>query len=505
MFDQFVTAAAGACGAGAVGAWARVENAACAQRLFAIADVLEARLSADGSAEREQWCLDNWDAVAAEVAAAHNVSLGVASHQLVVACALRGRLPRVADVFAAGHISYRVVNTIVGRTRLIKDPAAMGKVDAEVAGEVIGWGALSVAKTEAAIDYWVDRYDPHALVRTELSARGRHVDVVPTDGGTGLAWIEGTLFSTDAAALDKRLDAMARSVCQADPRTLEQRRADALGALAHGGDRLTCACGAADCDAAAAGPSAVVINVIAEQASLSDETAVQLDGETAPGSTTEQLRQMTLAEALAPLPGTPPADTHPAVVMGGGILPAPLLAAKVAYTATFRLVIHPGDSAPEPHYVPSPALARFVRCRDLTCRFPGCDEPADVCDIDHTIPYPVGPTCASDLKCICRKHHLLKTFCGWLDQQLPDGTVIWTAPNGQTYTTYPGSRLPFPMLCKPTAPVHAPANAASVEPNRGLKMPRRKTTRAHDRAKRVDEQRQLNDEYVAERNKPPPF
>jgi hypothetical protein len=36
-------------------------------------------------------------------------------------------------------------------------------------------------------------------------------------------------------------------------------------------------------------------------------------------------------------------------------------------------------------------------------------------------------------------------------------------------------------------------------------MPRRKTTRAHDRSKRVDEQRKLNDEYVVERNKPPPF
>ena len=117
MFDQFVTAAAGACGAGAVGAWARVENAACAQRLFAIADVLGARLSADGTTEREQWCLDNWDAVAAEVAAAHNVSLGVASHQLVVACALRGRLPRVADVFAAGSLISRVLPTIVLSTR----------------------------------------------------------------------------------------------------------------------------------------------------------------------------------------------------------------------------------------------------------------------------------------------------------------------------------------------------------------------------------------------------
>ncbi len=42
MFDSLVAAADGTSGAGAVGAWARVENAACAQRLFAIADMLEA-------------------------------------------------------------------------------------------------------------------------------------------------------------------------------------------------------------------------------------------------------------------------------------------------------------------------------------------------------------------------------------------------------------------------------------------------------------------------------
>ena len=33
-----------------------------------------------------------------------------------------------------------------------------------------------------------------------------------------------------------------------------------------------------------------------------------------------------------------------------------------------------------------------------------------------------------------RTHHLLKTFWGgpdgWADRQLPDGTVIWTAPGG---------------------------------------------------------------------------
>ncbi len=112
MFDQFAaaaTSATAASGAAAVGAWARVENAACARRLSATADVLEARLSEDGSAERDQWCLDNWDAVAAEIAAAHGVSLGVASHQLMVAMALRERLPRVAEVFGSGRIGVRLV------------------------------------------------------------------------------------------------------------------------------------------------------------------------------------------------------------------------------------------------------------------------------------------------------------------------------------------------------------------------------------------------------------
>jgi hypothetical protein len=385
MFDGLVAAAAGACGAGAVGAWVRVENAACAQRLFAIADVLEARLSAEGSAEREQWCVDNWDAVAAEVAAVHNVSLGVASHQLTIARALRERLPRVAEVFAAGQISYRLVNAIVYRTALITDPDAQAKVDTELAAAVVGWGSLSIAKVETAIDYWVDRYDPNALRRVELRSRGRHVDVAGRDG-TGMSAVAGDLFSHDAAALDQRLDAMARAVCEADPRTLEQRRADALGALARGGDQLACGCEDPACSAAVnAAPTATVVHVIAEERSLSDETPVQLDGETPPRPGPDKpLGEMTIAEALAPVPPTGPALTNPAVVIGGGIMPAPLLAAKVATSATIRPLIHPGDSPPEPRYVPSRKLADFVRCRDLTCRFPGCDEPAYRCDLDHT-------------------------------------------------------------------------------------------------------------------------
>ena len=36
---------------------------------------------------------------------------------------------------------------------------------------------------------------------------------------------------------------------------------------------------------------------------------------------------------------------------------------------------------------PSAALERWIQCRDLTCRFPGCDRPATHCDIDHTTPF----------------------------------------------------------------------------------------------------------------------
>ena len=202
MFDSLVKAADGTSGAGAAGAWARVENAACARRLASTADMLEARLSADGSAEREQWCLDNWDAVAAEVAAAQNVSQGVASHQLMVARALRDRLPRVAEVFATGAISYRLVSAIVARTRLVQDPEARAQVDAAIAGEVAGWGGLSVAKAEAAIDCWVDRFDPAALRRTEIGSRGRHLDVIPKEDGRGGA--EPTRRGAGARGVRKR-------------------------------------------------------------------------------------------------------------------------------------------------------------------------------------------------------------------------------------------------------------------------------------------------------------
>jgi hypothetical protein len=101
--------------------------------------------------------------------------------------------------------------------------------------------------------------------------------------------------------------------------------------------------------------------------------------------------------------------TTPAVLPGvEGLIPAQLIA-ELARSAML-VPLHPPTGA-ESGYTPSAKLAEFVQCRDLTCRAPGCDRPATHCDIDHTIPYADGgATHASNLKCLCRLHHLVKTF-----------------------------------------------------------------------------------------------
>jgi hypothetical protein len=80
---------------------------------------------------------------------------------------------------------------------------------------------------------------------------------------------------------------------------------------------------------------------------------------------------------------------------------------------------------------------------------------------------------------------------------MPDGTVIWTAPDGQTHTTQPGSYRLFPKLCEPTAPVTVPATS-TAPPASGLTMPRRQRTRAQDRGRRISEERRFNEKYRAE-------
>ncbi len=346
------------------------QNAMCAQELAAIGE-LYARRAPEDDVDRGNWAIDGHENVVAEIAAALHISRGRARGRLRYAIALRERLPRVAEVFARGLIDFRMMATVVSRTELVEDPVLIAKLDAAIARHAAKWMRLSGPKLFERIDMWVMRFDPAGTRVPEERNENRYVDIAATDAGLAGVWAQ--LHAADGVALDQKLDALAATVCAADPRTKPQRRADALAALVAGLSVMRCECQSPDCAAAQRRPATdVVIHVLAEQATINGDS-----------------QQPGYVPNFGPIAAT---TVH-----------------EMAKAAKVKPLVMPSSDA-EPGYRPSAALAEFVRCRDLTCRFPGCDQPAEVCDIDHTVPFPAGPTHASNLKLLCRYHHLLKTF-----------------------------------------------------------------------------------------------
>jgi hypothetical protein len=89
-------------------------------------------------------------------------------------------------------------------------------------------------------------------------------------------------------------------------------------------------------------------------------------------------------------------------------------------------------------YTPGAELDRFVRLRDLRCRFPGCRARARTCDLDHRREWPDGPTSHDNLCCLCEHHHRLRHQApGWHFDQAPSGALAVTTPGGEVLTSHP--------------------------------------------------------------------
>ncbi|MBU9762803.1 DUF222 domain-containing protein [Mycobacterium sp. TNTM28] len=536
----------------------RAEASQAAARLAVIAEIV-ARHCDDEDEVSAHRAIDGWETAAAAISAACNLGRKAASTQMRIAQALHQHLPKVAAVFARGDIPAKVIATITWRTHNITDQDAWALIDTALAGAATTYGALSPTKTEQAIDVWIEKFDPAAVRTTRKAARDRDICFGDPDDPHGTTTIWGRLLATDAALIKKLLTTMAHSVCDNDPRTLGQRRADALGALGAGTDHLTCHCDNPDCQATGPDPRsrAAVIHLLAQTLPQPathghDDTDEQDAGEeattrvaardqgplrtdtgdagqghppdkerppTAPDTIETPADTTTAGPAHSPrdphihgephdytADGTPSVTGPPAIILGGGIVPAPLLAELIATGATITHLTHPEDLTTQTHYRPSTKLAAYVRTRDLTCMFPGCAVAADHCDLDHCTPWPAGATHPGNLGPKCRTHHLLKTFPagdgGWTDVQHPDGSHTWTAPTGHIYHTTPFSQILFPDQATHTStPAPTPGPSPTATTDRHIKMPLRQRTRQQTRTQRINTERRLN----TEQDKPPPF
>ncbi|MGE2832505.1 DUF222 domain-containing protein [Mycobacterium sp. SMC-4] len=504
---------------------AREENRASARRYAAIAEFVHRTVDEDD--ERGGWAFDPWNNAAAHIGAALSVGQRRASGQMRIAVALRDRLPKVGALFSAGSLSARLISEITWRTHLVEDHRVLALIDTALAERAIRWGPLSDAKLVGAIEAVIERYDPDALRRAQEMIRARDFRIGACDDPNEIVSVHGQLTAGDAEAFQARIAALVKGLCDDDPRTAGERRSDAAGAIVQDIERLACRCGSPECPAPDPVSSRVVIQVIADQDAVdaaqdliaaqdreqqhkrnenqepAEETVepAPADPESpAPESVVRQPNPPAPAPAEAgsteepaeePVEDPAPRKSGVAVRSKGRVLPIPALAEAIRGGAVIKPLWIPGPD-PEPHYRPSAKLAAFVRARDMFCRYPGCDVPAEHCDIDHVVPWPLGPTHASNLNCKCRNHHLAKTFWdGYRDVQLPSGEVIWTTPEGRTYSTMPASRLYFPAWDTTTAQLPPMA-----QPPPGLlrtgKMPRRRRTRAAENAARIKTEREHN-------------
>ncbi|WP_131801752.1 HNH endonuclease signature motif containing protein [Klenkia soli] len=442
---------------------------------------------------------DDW--VADEVAVVLGISVGSASALVAKQRALFEQLPGVWVALADGRIDVRRAQVLVDGLADRKQSAGGGLPDDVVdaiAAQGLGWIGEGVGPTPLAdrIAGAVIAADPAEADR-RAERRKRRQNVTSLSQGDGLAGLRTDLAdAADVADELEVIDALAAAMRKnGDKRPMGQLRVAAHHQLvtrpweplpadvAAVRWQLRLRVDLADLDHL--GP---VLNP-PEQPTPPNEAEVEEDAAVDDGPAVEE------ESPKAPLQPTPTPDDGAAllddtrltggsgVASIGGLTVSPVAVAEllaryeallvtgprgwvdggevwfeiVDATGRLRALTSPTQAraadhrgtglAPPPavdRYSPSAEQVRFVRARDQHCRFPGCHRPAEYVDLDHVTAYdhddPAagGPTCVTNLVCLCRRHHRLKTHApGWVFAMDPDGTLHVTPPGGCTRTTRP--------------------------------------------------------------------
>ncbi len=242
----------------------RQESMLVARRMATVAELLAQRTAEVESEDPDPgyMTVTGFQRTCAEVAAAMNLSAAAASIQVSHADTLAQRLPRWRRCCAAGDTDWRTVQVIITRTEFVSD-SVIRRLDWRLARADSNWQCWSRKRIIDTVDAAVREIDPDAIRERMRREDRRHIDVIAL--GDGTAKVDGVLAAEAGIAVDKRLTELANAVCRDDPRTVDQRRADAMQAWSEG-RTLACQCGAEDCPNRSddtAPTTRIVVNIIA--------------------------------------------------------------------------------------------------------------------------------------------------------------------------------------------------------------------------------------------------
>jgi hypothetical protein len=336
------------------------------------------------------------------------LSAPVASDRVELAVEWSGPRSAILAALRRGDLDWSKARAIADAVAVLPPEIARQVEDAAL----VRAGQRTCAQLRAFLRRLVARHDPlgaecrHRALRAQRAVRLRPLD-------DGMAELLALLPADAAVAAYGAVDALARAPKEGDDRGIDARRADALVELL----------------LSASGTTAAQIPAVV-QVAVPAGTLLGLGDE----------------------PGWMP---------GYGPVPASM-ARDIARSATWqRILFDPASGAvldvgATRHDPPAP-LERFVRARDAMCRFPGCRAQARRCDLDHTTPYPHGPTSADNLHVLCRRHHRVKHDGGWRVEALPGNRLRWRSPTGAVYETEP------PPLGGESCTIRGPALTSSAQ------------------------------------------
>ncbi|WP_353951659.1 DUF222 domain-containing protein [Knoellia sp. S7-12] len=370
------------------------------------------------------------------------VSVHVATNRIMDAIRQLTRTPAVVDAMASGDLDEQRARTVTEETEFLSPQSA-----AEVVDRVKDvWGQLTVGPLRQLLARTAAQVDPDAVTahaEDERARRGltRRTGVHGTDHWRGDFRVEQARGAW--AAVTERARQLVRD---GNADTLELARADAMMELILEHSDVKVVIHATR--AATAPPTAAAAAAPATTGAVED--LVEVGGLGAPGTTF--VRRDWLDKTGTSDPDRElTCDSDTGALIHGDV-PAAFARdqarARRAHRARERAKNHakPSFAKATPvdfsqsYRVPDP-MARLIRLRDGSCRFPGCATPARQCDLDHVQPWPTGLTTPTNLMCLCRRHHRIKQREGWTVKLHPDATTTWTDPTGLPQTTWPVDHL----------------------------------------------------------------